>query len=172
MGVNGLNLQEEGLAGKRQSLTKNDMYFTGKLSGVLIVMVGFWMKCCKAVCFLLSRKSFKENQMLKAQTWEACINPVNTTLIIILKTINIFPILTVLLKSKLPPSRETRLVSRLERNETSLIWNKTFSFLTSALEVPILRFQTCFVYYMYRTDLRGRHDFHSHQQCVCTMCVL
>ena len=30
--------------------------------------------------------------------------------------------------------------------------------------------QTCFVYYL--TDLRGRHDFHSHQQCVCTMCAL
>ena len=40
-GVNGLNLQKKGLAGKRQSLTKNDMYITGKLSGVLIVMVGF-----------------------------------------------------------------------------------------------------------------------------------
>ena len=29
--------------------------------------------------------------------------------------------------------------------------------------------QTCFVYY--RTDLRSRHDFHSHQQCVCTIYV-
>ena len=30
--------------------------------------------------------------------------------------------------------------------------------------------QTCFVYH--RTDLCSRLDFHSHQPCVCTMCVL
>ena len=65
------------------------------------------------------------------------------------------------------PLKYVSFLSRLASRETRHV-----SFLASALEVPILHFQTCFVYYMYRTDLRGRHDFHSHQQCVYTMCVL
>ena len=79
---------------------------------------------------------------------------------------------TVPLKSKLPPSRETRLVSletRLERNEMSLKRDVSrFSQVHWKYQYfTFVNIQTCFVYY--RTDLRSRHDFHSHQQCVCTM---
>ena len=83
---------------------------------------------------------------------------------------------TVPLKSKLPPSRKTHLVSletRLEREKqdesclkrdvsrfSRVHWkNQYFAF------KPVL----CIIVYI---DLRGRHDFHSHQRCVCTMCVL
>ena len=57
-------------------------------------------------------------------------------------TFSIVGVFTVPLKSKLPPSRETCLVSRetrLERNEMGLERNETFLFLASALEVSILR---------------------------------
>ena len=67
--------------------------------------------------------------------------------------------LTVLLKIKLPSSRETRL---RETSFSRVHWKYQY--------FAFVNIQTCFVYY--HTDLCGRHDFHSHQRCVCTMCVL
>ena len=84
---------------------------------------------------------------------------------------------TVLLKCKLPPfcetrlvSRETRLVSRethLERNEMCLVSHEcTGSTNTSHSSVFETRIKTSV---LYRFNSRGRH---SHQLCMCTICVL
>ena len=62
-------------------------------------------------------------------------------------------------------SREKRDESRFKRDESHFSrvhWKYQY--------FTFVDIQTCFVYY--RNDLRGGHDFQSHQRCVCTMCVL
>ena len=62
-------------------------------------------------------------------------------------------------------SREKRDSSRFKRDESRFLrvhWKYQY--------FTFVDIQTCFVYY--HNDLRGRHDFHSHQRYVCTMCVL
>ena len=76
---------------------------------------------------------------------------------------------TVPLKGKLPPSRETRLVSRetrLERNETSLERNETSLVSRECTGSTNISHSSVFeirikMSVSYRFDYRGRHYFHS-----------
>ena len=84
------------------------------------------------------------------------------------------PVSTVPLKGKLPPSRETRLVSRetcLERNETSLERNETSLVSRECTGSTNISHSSVFeirikMSVSYRFDYRGRHYFHSRQLCV------
>ena len=102
------------------------------------------------------------------------------------------PDLTVLIKSKLPLSRETRLVSRKTRLDTNDGWvlretrrvsflSSAVSFLSSALEVPTLRIRryskpvlskTSIFIISYRLALYTRFSFSSAVDVNHNLCVL